>query len=375
VSARRVGVFGCSRRSCLAGLGSLAAGLAWPAWAADPVQRREFIDAHQTTPQVHASTLAELPDGSLFAAWFGGTAERAPDVRIWCARRDAKGWSTPQAVADGRQPDGTQLPSWNPVLFQAPAAQGGLLLLFYKVGPSPSQWWGELITSADGGRSWSAPQRLPAGVLGPIRSKPLRLADGTLLCPSSTEDEAGHWQIHFERSADLGLSWQLGAPVADPDGLGLIQPSLAQQPDGSVLAFARSRANRIALTRSRDGGRSWSTPALTELPNPNAGIEVLGLADGRLLMVYNPRETGHDWWEGRDRLDVALSADGGQHWRSVLTLEDEPGQEFSYPAAIQARDGSVHISYTHKRVHIRHVQLDPRQLASGPQARSSATKS
>jgi predicted neuraminidase len=344
-------------------LGSLLLGVAGaPAWASSPVLCEEFIDDRLATPQVHASTLVELPDGSLLAAWFGGTAERAPDVRIWCSRRQAGVWSPPQAVADGIQPDGTPLPTWNPVLFQAGPAQGGRLLLFYKVGPSPQQWWGELITSDDGGQHWSAPQRLPDGVLGPIRSKPLLLADGTLLCPSSTEDDQGHWRIHFERSQDLGRSWEVGEPVADPRGLAMIQPSLVLRPGGSVLAFARSMSNRIAVTRSRNGGRSWSPPALTALPNPNAGIEALGLADGRLLMVFNPRERGRDWWNGRDRLDVAVSADGGRRWCTVLTLEDEAGQEFSYPAAIQSRDGSVHISYTHKRRQIRYVQLDSRHL-------------
>lgn len=344
-------------------LGGLLAGMVGPeAWGADVVLRREFIDEQQTTPQVHASTVVELLDGSLLAAWFGGTAERAPDVRIWCSRREAGAWSPPQAVADGRQPDGTLLPTWNPVLFQAGASQGGRLLLFYKVGPSPQQWWGQLITSDDAGRSWSAPQRLPEGALGPIRSKPLLLADGTLLCPSSTEDDEVRWRVHFERSPDLGRSWQVGAPVADPKGFVVIQPSLVLRPNGHVLAFARSLANRIAVTRSRDGGRSWSPFALTSLPNPNAGVEALGLADGRILMVFNPRERGRDWWNGRDRLDVAVSGDGGRNWRSVLTLEDEPNQEFSYPAAIQARDGSVHITYTHRREQIRHVQLDPRRL-------------
>lgn len=348
-------------RRCL--LGGLLAGMVGPeAWAADVVLRREFIDDQQTTPQVHASTLVQLLDGSLFAAWFGGTAERAPDVRIWCSRREGGAWSPPQAVADGRQPDGTQLPTWNPVLFQAGASHGGRLLLFYKVGPSPQHWWGQLMTSDDGGRSWSAPQRLPDGVLGPIRSKPLMLADGTLLCPSSTEDDEAHWRIHFERSQGLGRSWQVEAPVADPRGFLMIQPSLVLRPDGSVLAFARCLANRIAVTRSHDDGRSWSPPMLTALPNPNAGIEALGLADGRILMIFNPRERGRDWWNGRDRLDLAVSNDGGRSWRSVLTLEDETNQEFSYPAAIQARDGSVHITYTHRRKQIRHVQLDPRHL-------------
>ena len=353
-----------TRRAVLATAASLAAaGCALAprrgARAVAPGDLREFVAPLPATPQSHASTLVETTDGALLAAWFGGTAERAPDVRIWLARRDgdaAAPWSAARPVADGVQADGSRLPTWNPVLFQP---RGGPLLLFYKVGPDPTRWWGEVMRSADGGRRWSAPTRLPAGILGPIRSTPLELADGTLLCPSSTEAADGAWRIHFERSTDRGLSWQRGADVAAAPGLDAIQPSLAARPDGRLLAFARTRADCIARTESRDGGRSWSTLAPTALPNPNAGIEALALADGRLLMVYNPGRSGRDWWDGRDRLDLALSHDNGAHWTRVATLEDLPRQEFSYPAAIQTRDGRVHVSYTWERTRIRHVVLDP----------------
>ena len=89
----------------------------------------------------------------LVAAWFGGTRERNPDVGIWVARHDGNAWSAPVEVANGVQPDGTRHPCWNPVLFQP---SNGPLVLFYKVGPSPSAWWGLARTSADGGRTWSA---------------------------------------------------------------------------------------------------------------------------------------------------------------------------------------------------------------------------
>lgn len=327
--------------------------------AATAVELREFVAPTPSTPQSHASTLVETTDGALLAAWFGGTAERAPDVRIWLAHRDGRGgdpWGVPRPVAHGVQPDGTRLPTWNPVLFQL---QAGPLLLFYKVGRDPTRWWGELMRSDDNGNKWSMPTRLPTGILGPIRSKPLQLPNGTLLCPSSTEAADGTWRIHFERSTDQGVTWQRGDDVAAPVGFAAIQPSLALRPDGRVIAFARTRADHIARTESRDGGVDWSTLAPTVLPNPNAGIEVQALSDGRLLMVYNPRLAGRDWWEGRDRLDVALSRDDGRSWATVETLEDVPGQEFSYPAAIQTRDGQVHVSYTHERTRIRHVVLDP----------------
>jgi predicted neuraminidase len=91
--------------------------------------------------------------------------------------------------------------------------------------------------------------------------------------------------------------------------------------------------------------------AATALPNPSAGIDAVRLRDGRFLLVYNPTTSG------RDRLEVAVSADG-KTWRRAVILEDSPG-EYSYPAAIQARDGRVHVTYTWKRERIKHVVLDP----------------
>ena len=121
----------------------------------DAIVKAEFIYEQAPFPSCHASTIAESKDG-LVAAWFGGTREKSPDVGIWLSRRDNNGWSKVVEVANGVQPAGERYPCWNPVLFQ-PAR--GPLLLFYKVGPSPSEWWGMLTTSSDGGASWSKPRR------------------------------------------------------------------------------------------------------------------------------------------------------------------------------------------------------------------------
>src|SRR5262245_58337526 len=144
----------------------------------------EFIFETAPFPQCHASTIAQSSN-ALVAACFGGTRERNPDVGIWVARKETDSWTAPVEVANGVQDDGVRHPCWNPVLFQMPA---GPLLLFYKVGPSPSTWWGMLIRSNDGGRTWSKPQKLPDNIAGPIKNKPILLANGRLLCGSSTED-------------------------------------------------------------------------------------------------------------------------------------------------------------------------------------------
>jgi predicted neuraminidase len=322
---------------------------------------REFIYTDAPYPQSHASTLVELKSGTIAAAWFGGTHERNPDVEIWFARRGADGWEKPISVATGIQPDGPRLPTWNPVLFQDP---DGSLQLFYKVGPSPATWWGMVIRSTDEGRNWSKPQRLPDGILGPIKNKPVRLTNGDWLSPSSTERPGDLWALHFERSSDKGKSWTATPPVSSPVRLDAIQPSILFHKDGSLEAVARTRQGLVAMSWSKDDGRSWSPLAAIDLPNPNSGTDAVTLKDGRQLIVYNhSAHRAEQPGKGpRWPLNVGLS-DDGVHWRNAMTLESEPlPNGYSYPAVIQTRDGLVHISYTYNRVRIRHVVIDPAKL-------------
>ena len=158
----------------------------------------EFIFESAPFASAHASTIVETREG-LVAAWFGGTREGASDVGIWLSRRVGGKWTAPVEVATGVQPDGTRFPTWNPVLFEL---RKGELALFYKVGPNPREWWGMVRTSEDDGRTWSDARRLPDGILGPIKNKPVRLADGTIIAPSSTEtpQTPSTWRVHFERS-------------------------------------------------------------------------------------------------------------------------------------------------------------------------------
>jgi predicted neuraminidase len=310
-------------------------------------------------PECHASTIAETETG-LVAAWFGGTHEKHKDVGIWVARREGERWTPPSEVANGIQYEGHRHPCWNPVLFQ-PA--GGPLLLFYKVGPDPAHWWGMLTTSGDGGKTWSETRRLPEGIDGPVKNKPVALADGVLLCPSSTENNG--WRVHFERTRDLGRTWERVGPIDDGGGaFAAIQPSLLVHDGGRLQALCRSRQDRIVETWSTDGGRSWSPLAATALPNPNSGIDGVTLRDGRHLLVYNHTTRGGTSPRSREMLNAAVSKDG-KSWSAALILENQKG-EHSYPAAIQTRDGLVHITYTYLRRTVKHVVLDPAKLELVP---------
>ena len=310
----------------------------------------EFIYETAPFPSCHASTLAETKSG-IVAAWFGGKHEKNPDVGIWISRRTAGGWSGVVEVVNGLQQDGKRYPCWNPVLHQP---RNGPLLLFYKVGPSPDTWWGMLMTSHDEGRTWSKPNRLPDGILGPIKNKPVELKDGTLLCPSSTEHEG--WRVHMERTPDLGKTWEKTEALNDGKEFAAIQPSILHHPNGKIQILCRSRQGSIVEAWSDDRGRTWSPLKANSLPNPSSGIDAVMLRDGRALLVYNHTR------RGRSPLNLAVSTDGRQ-WQAALVLEDQPG-EYSYPAVIQTSDGLVHITYTWKRTRIRYVVVDPAKLVS-----------
>jgi len=320
------------------------------------IVKSEFIYDTGPYPSVHASTIAETPHG-LVSAWFGGTAEKNPDVSIWVSRQLDGEWALGVEVANGVQGDGQRFPTWNPVLFQPRDAP---LMLFYKVGPSPSTWWGELKTSKDGGETWSAARKLPEGIYGPIKNKPVQLSNGDLLCPTSHESDElkGQWAIYFERSSDLGQTWTRTKLLHDGIEISAIQPSLLDLGNGSLKAVGRTRQGKVFEIGSTDEGRTWGEISLTQLPNPNSGTDAMTLKDGRHLLVYNDTGTG------RSPLNVAVSEDG-EAWSPVLVLENEPKKEFSYPAVIQSKDGLVHITYTWQRKKVKHVVVDPSKFMKG----------
>jgi predicted neuraminidase len=225
-------------------------------------------------------------------------------------------------------------------------------MLFYKVGPSPSQWWGMMTISTDGGAGWTKPHSLPDGILGPIKNKPIQLTDGTILCGSSTEN-AG-WQVHMEYTGDLGASWRKSEPLNDRTKFGAIQPTILVYRSGAIQILCRSRQGKITESWSTDKGKTWTDMKATVLPNPSAGIDAVMLKDGRSLLIYNHTE------RARSPLNVAVSVDG-KTWDATLILEGQPG-EYSYPAVIQTADGLVHVTYTWRRQRIKHVVIDPSKL-------------
>ncbi|MBX3051128.1 MAG: exo-alpha-sialidase [Caldilineaceae bacterium] len=298
----------------------------------------------------HASSLIERDDGGFLVVWFGGSRESADDVAIWSAQRGVTGgWSAPRLVAKAEESA-----HWNPVIFRA--EEGGVHLWF-KVGPQIPAWRTYTAVSWDGGRSWSDPAPLvpgDAGGRGPVKNKPILLADGAWLAGASLETRT-HWDAFVDRSEDSGVTWQ-ATPLIPLDrtrcgGKGVIQPTLWESAPGQVHMLLRSTCGRVCRSDSADGGRSWSEIVPTDLPNNNSGLDVARMADGRLALICNPVED-----RARTPLSVLISADNGQSWPERIDLETEPG-EYSYPAIIPTAAGGLAATYTWRRERIAWVKV------------------
>ncbi len=259
---------------------------------------------------------------------------------------------------------------WNPVLYEMP---NGELWLFFKIGSSVGDWTGWLAKSKDGGKTWSDKEPLGYDLkgrayLGPIKNKP-ELIGNRLLCGSSTEGNG--WRFHME-IYDLDTKQWKYVPVESTEAIktddnerhpiDCIQPSILKLKDGRLQVLMRTHNARLATSFSSDGGDTWTPVTLTEVVNNQSGTDAVTLKDGRHALIYNNFETLPLTKKGvRTPCSIALS-DDGLHWHHALTLEDSPIDQYSYPAIIQGRDGTLHCVYTWRRQRITYKQIDLRQL-------------
>ncbi|WP_020528905.1 sialidase family protein [Flexithrix dorotheae] len=149
----------------------------------------------------------------------------------------------------------------------------------------------------------------------------------------------------FAISDDWGKNWQYSNPVLGGAG---IQAAMAIKKDGTLVAYLRDNGpppQRIQLTESKDNGLTWSIPKDTALPNSGSGFDMVTLASGEWVMVYNDSE------EHRNNLVAAISDDDGQTWKWKRFLENDLREEEAtrshYPAVIQGKDGRIHAIYSY----------------------------
>jgi predicted neuraminidase len=350
------------------------------------------------SPQNHAAFLSRLPGGELACVWFGGTMEGMPDISIHMSVLDEKAssWSPATVLVDDRGRS-----EQNPVLFNA--ADGKVWLLY------TSQLSGNQDTavvrrriSADGGKTFSPAETMISDAGTFIRQPIIPLQNGDLLLPvfkcrvtpgekwSGNKDNAGVY-----RSSDGGKNWHY---TAVPDSLGCVHMNIVPVTDGHLVAFYRSRwADFIYRAESHDGGKTWSAPRPSTLPNNNSSFQCVRLSDGRLAMVYNHssaanatgrRTSLYDeidggepgpslstathqafWGAPRAPMSLAFSSDNGLTWQGRRDLDTSDGfclsnnsvtranRELSYPVLLEGPGRTLDVAFTWFRQGIKHVRI------------------
>jgi predicted neuraminidase len=329
---------------------------------ASPLFEERFLPGSDAAPSVHCSTITELPDGKLLAAWYGGSRECAEDVSIYSSIFDPRmrQWETAQLVTD-RLKTQAEVHRYirtvgNPVLF---TDRHGKTWLFY-VTVSVGRWSGSALNlkyTLDAGRSWTPARRL---VLSPflnlstlVRTAPFYYADGTIALPAYHEFIAQSPEL-IRLSADGEV---LGIKRMAPAGL--LQPSIVPVGPTRAIALLRTFAKGITEVDTEDAGKHWTDPRKLALPAPNSSIMAVRLADGRLLLAFNNCPTD------RTNLSLAISKDSGLTW-SVRYEFPEGAGKFSYPYVIQASNGDVHMTYSWKNQRIKHVTFNTAWLEGSP---------
>ncbi len=328
---------------------------------ASPQFTSRFIDPGFLTPSVHVASLCEISGGRLLAAWYGGTREGARDVNIYLAtlNRGETNWSAPRAIVtrdSAQQELGRYVKKvGNALLFSDGGERVGLLYVSIALGG----WSGSTLnlkTSADGGQTWGASQRLQLSpffnISELVKNQPAALRDGGWAVPIYHELAGKFSELLWLSAIDGSPSYHKTRINGGATGF---QPALVPLSAQRALLLARdnSPAGRLWASRSEDGGDSWSALANAGLPNPRSGLDAIRLRDGRVLLAFN------DTAGNRENLRLAVSADEGATWQRMNPLlEEEAGQEFSYPFLRQSSDGSIHLVYTWKRKGIRHVTFN-----------------
>ncbi|MGD9722055.1 MAG: exo-alpha-sialidase [Pirellulales bacterium] len=314
--------------------------------AADDIVFERVIGTEFPGKYKHPASIAELANGDLYIAYYGGDGEYAEVTAVYGMRKkpgDSR-WSEPKIIADTPfRSDG------NAVVWQAP---DGVVWLFYvcRFGDTWSTSRIKAKISHDGAHTWSDSFliALEAGMM--VRGQPILLADGDYLLPVyhetgfDTEKVGADSTSLFMRFNPASKKWTESAPIRSAKGN--IQPAVAQLSAERLVAYCRRGGGYgpgsegfIVRSESHDGGRTWSEGRDTEFPNPNAAVDFLRLANGHLLLVYN--NSGTD----RTPLTVAISTDNDKsypHRRDIGTGD----HDYAYPYAIQTKDGKIHIVYT-----------------------------
>lgn len=297
-------------------------------------------------------------------------------IRFALSKDGGETWTPSRSIMWGLAP------LWGPVLhYDAP---NNRLLLFYCESRKALSPGGDIkyICSSDKGESWNPPvtifchesiEEVPKVCANSL----LVTKDGRWYLPIHTEPVDSHKTFNTKTysslkdvelplapipgtatkqgvvtwagvlvSDDFGASWELPGQVED-EKTWLIEPTILETSKGQLLMLFRTAAGKIYSSLSADKGRTWSKPAYTSLPNPNAKFSTVAI-DNQILCAYNASPLH------RAPLALAISDDDGRHWEQLVVLDGAPDgngiaisapPNLSFPCIVEWSEDTVKVAY------------------------------
>ncbi|MBX3470202.1 MAG: exo-alpha-sialidase [Planctomycetes bacterium] len=260
-------------------------------------------------PGSHDVPAAALSGDRVVVVWAGN---RDGDWDIY-HRTSADGgatWTADERLNDGLEP----LPQDAPVVVRT--ASGRIVSAWV------DQWGhayydGHVVTrtSADGGLTWSSPTRLDEDATDPTRYWPTLAGSGERVLVAWRDRREGGPDLRHCTSADGGLTWSSHTRLnGDPlTGAMLDRPAVGLSGDRAIAAWAGDAGSgvRILFRRSDDGGATWSADASLDSAGPWSGQSspAVGLSGDLAVVGWTD-----DRLSGTRGVYVRTSADGGVTW-------------------------------------------------------------
>lgn len=192
------------------------------------------------------------------------------------------------------------------------------------------------IRSEDGGKTWGHRQKVFSGYTGSTNGG-AQTKSGAIVAPfSHYVANPGHLVSRTVVSQDGGATWKLSSAIdigGKGDHDGAVEPCVLELKDGRLWMLIRTSKGNFWESFSKDDGVTWSAATPTTIPAAHAPAHLVRLADGRILMAWNPLHTG------RRELHLATSSDEGKTWSRSVPVAI--GTQVTYPYVLEKEPGEL----------------------------------
>jgi predicted neuraminidase len=339
--------------------------------------RGEVITPKDERDFVHAASIIAMPNGGLLAFWYRAKYEGAYNAELISARFDGTQWSPTRVVTNSARVSSdlamTIKSLANPVPFRRSDNE---IWLFFAA--SRLSGWATcevgLMRSFDNGETWGKVERVYASPFINIshltKSTPFLFSDGRIGLPVYQE---------MTKKFPVLLVLNQDGEVIDKRRIGGggkvgFQPMIVPTGPSTAVAFVRRLRGRkvakILMSRTDDGGQTWTQPAPVDLPNPSGPISAVRYDATHILMAFN------DDPKVESNITLALSDLEGKTFQRVgivarMDLPDDKKHYVAYPFLISSAPGQFDVVYSRPLKSINHVRVTSGWIEHGTQPQTA----